>query len=54
MDTFWNFSWWWCLIPFAFMAAMMIGGFFLMTRRGGCMGAGRCCGKGETPTRTAA
>jgi len=54
MDAFCGFSWWWCLIPFAFMAAMMIGCFLFMARRGscGCMGAGPHDGHGGTAPRS--
>ena len=53
MEAFWGFSWWWCLIPLAFIALMMIGCFFFMERRGGCdcAGANRCGAKDEPPAR---
>jgi hypothetical protein len=38
METLWGFSWWWCLVPMAFMALIMVGCFFflLTAGRGGC------------------
>ena len=42
MPGYWEFSWWWCVIPFLFMVLAMAGVFFFVARRGGCgcMGPG--------------
>lgn len=36
MQTLWEFSWWWCLLPLFFLAFLAIGCAALMGRHGGC------------------
>ena len=51
MPEYWNFSWWWCLVPMLFMFVAAGAFMFFMSRRGGCgcMGASSRGGQGNPP-----
>jgi hypothetical protein len=48
MQTLWDLSWWWCLVPLLFMALLAMGCVAFMGRHGGCRCApGSACGRKE-------
>jgi hypothetical protein len=46
MQTLWEMSWLWCLVPFVFLAFLAVGCVAFMGRHGGCG-----CAPGNTGRR---